>query len=227
MLVSEFKSYLVHGELSQLDLGADIGNNLQLPKLVASINLGLTELYKRFPINLKEVIIQLNNWQTNYTISSAHAESQMPPEGNPDNYYVKDSEYYPFTDDILSIEQVFNEDGEELPLNDENLKYSLFTVGHNVISHPYPEDENAITVIYRAHSAKIAVDSTEIDIPQQFVEPLVNYVAHRVFAGINMSSAEAINYYARFEASCALINNLGLYAKPSNTNMRLENSGWV
>jgi hypothetical protein len=240
MLLSEFKEYLAYGELSQLHVGELIDDNTELPRLVSAINLGLTELYKRFPLKLAEVIIQLSNNRTNYVISSRHAESKMLPGDDPKNFYVKDSEYYPFMDDIAQIEQVFNEDGEEIPLNDENLRYSVFTVGHNVINHPYPENENVITVIYRAHGTKLKISDilvteddevtyvdAEIDIPQQFVEPLVNYVAYRTFAAINMNSAEAVNYYAKFEAACALINTLGLWHKTNNTNMRLENTGWV
>jgi hypothetical protein len=70
-------------------------------------------------------------------------------------------------------------------------------------------------------------DTAEINIPPQMTEALVSYVAYRVFAAINMNSAEAVNYYAKFEAACALINNLGLWHKDSRTNMRLENSGWL
>jgi hypothetical protein len=230
MLLSEFKNYLIYGELSQINLGKELEEGNELPRLISSINLGLTELYKRFPIKLEEVIIQLNNYRSKYIISSNHAVSRMLPGDSPSNFYVIDSIINPFKDDILSIEEVFNEAGEEIPLNDENLKYSIFTVGHNIINHPYPENENTIAVIYRAHANKLpsdATDNTDIDIPQQFVEALVNYVSYRMFAAINMNSAEAVNYYAKFEAACALIHNYGLYAKTNNTNMKLENTGWL
>jgi hypothetical protein len=48
-----------------------------------------------------------------------------------------------------------------------------------------------------------------------------------MFAAINMNSAEAVNYYAKFEAACALLNNYGLWYKDARTNMKLENAGWV
>lgn len=230
MLLSEFKEYLAYGELSQLNVGELLQDDTHFPRMISAINLGLTELYKRFPVKLSEVTIQLNDSVTQYHIHSSKAESNMPEGGNPVDYYVKDSIFYPFTNDLVQIEAVFNEDGEEIPLNDENMKYSLFTMGHNVIHHPYPEDENAIFIQYRAAAPKLAMDAddtAEIDIPPQFTEALVSYVAYRMFAAINMNSAEAVNYYAKFEAACALINNLGLWHKASNTNMRLENSGWL
>ena len=230
MLLSELKEYLAYGELSQLHPGALFTDDDQVAKLISHVNLGLIELYKRFPMKTSEVVIQLAQHITEYTIHSSKAESNMPLNGNPVYYYVKDSVYYPYRDDLLSIVEVFNEDGMEIPLNDKNMRYSLFTTGHNVIQHPYPENENVITVVYKCIAPKLALDSpgeTEVDIPAQFIEPMLNYITYRMFAAINMNSPEATNYYAKFEASCALINNLGLSHRPSNTNMRLENSGWV
>lgn len=231
MLLSEFKGYLAYGELSQLNAGALLTDATQYQRLITHINLGLIELYKRFPIKTSEVIVQLHEEITEYTIHSRNAESQMPIGGDSSRYYVKDSQYYPFRDDILSIIQVFNEDGMELPLNDVNKQYSLFTSSHNVIHHPYTDDDNAITVLYHCIAPKLSTesmdDSVDIDIPQQFTEALLNFVAYRAFAAINMNSAEAVNYYSKFEASCALINNLGLTQKAIMTNTKLEDSGWV
>ena len=230
MLVSEFKEYLAYGELSQLNVGNLLIDTEHYPRMISSINLGLMELYKRFPVNLKEVNIQLYDEITEYVLHSSHAITNMPIGGDPKNFYVMDSIYYPFKDDFIKIESVFNENGEELPVNDENMRYSVFTTGHNVINHPYPDNENIILVQYRASAIKLssdADDTSDIDIPLQFTEALVNYVAYRMFAAINMNSAEAVNYYAKFEASCALLNNYGLWHKDTRTNMKLENAGWV
>lgn len=227
MNISDLLSYLKYGELSQL---VSAGVTTRDTQIITNINLGLIELYKRFPIKLSEVIVQLNSRRTHYTISSAHAESNKPIDGNSDDYYVMDSLYYPFKDDLNQIEVVYNEEGEELPLNDENLTYSLFTVGHNVLLHPYPENENAISVIYRASAPLLVVDGelTQIvEIPDHLLELLTTYVAYKTFASISLNSPEATGYFTKFEASCNLINNLGLISKPSNTNLRLEINGWV
>jgi hypothetical protein len=231
MLLSEFKDYLRYGELSQVTHGELFADSTDIARLVSHINLGLIELHKRFPIKTSEVVIQLWEHITEYTIHSSNAESQMAPGDDADDFYVKDSAFYPFMDDILQIIQVFNEDGEEIPLNDENKKYSLFTTSSNKIFHPYPDNDNAITLIYQCIAPKLsaatATDATEIDIPQQFAEALLNYVSYRTFSAINMNSPEATNYYAKFEASCALITNFSLTHRSNTTNMKLENSGWV
>lgn len=230
MLLSEIKEYLAYGELSQLHVGEFLTDNTHLPKLITNVNLGLIELHKRFPVKTSEVVVQLWDHISEYTIHSSKAQSNKPEGANEWAYYVQDSIYYPFRDDILQILQVFNEDGMEIPLNDENLQYSVFTSGHNVIHHPYSDNENVITLIYKCIAPKIALDSddtVEVDIPASMTEALLNYVAYRTFAGINMNSAETVNYYAKFEASCALINNMGLTHRSQNTNMKLEERGWV
>lgn len=230
MLLSEFKEYLAYGELSQLSIGDLIGDTTHNPKIISAINLGNSKLYERFPIKLNEITIQLQEEQTQYLIHSSKARSNMPDGSNPSEYYVVDSTYYPFTDDLVLIEAIFNEAGEEIPLNDENNEYSVFTTGYNTLNHPYPNSDNAILVQYRASPIKLELDSADtvdIETPNQFTEALVNYVAYRMFAGINMNSPEAISYYAKYEASCNMITSLGLWHKPSYTNIRLENAGWL
>lgn len=227
MQLSDLFNYLRAGELSQLISGTDESRDNQI---ITNINLGLIELYKRFPIKLSEVIIQLSNRITHYTISSSHAESSRPIGNTSPEFYVIDSPYYPFKDDLNQIEVVYNEEGEELPLNDENLTYSLFTVGHNVLLHPYPENENTISIIYRASAPLLLIDgdlTQTVEIPNHLVELLTSYVAYKTFSAINMSSPEATGYFSKFETSCNLITNLGLISKSSNTNLRLEINGWV
>lgn len=202
MLLSEFKEYLAYGELAHLAIGDLASNDNQVNRIISAINLGLIELYKRFPIKLAEEEIILEDSVYEYTLPA----------------------------DLVKIEAVYGTDGVELPLNDYNNTLSVFTTNYNVLKHPYPVADEVITIEYRTTAPKLALDaedSEEIEIPPQFTEALINYVAYRMFAAINMNSAEAVNYYAKFEAACALINNLGLWDKFSDTNLRLGNSGWL
>jgi hypothetical protein len=228
MLLAEFKEYLAYGELSQLFIGDKLLNATQFPRIISAINLGLIELYKRFPIKVKELNILTNENRTEYVIHSSKAVSNMPNGSNPLDYYVIDSLGNPFKDDLLKIDIVFK-DSEELPLNDELQENSIFTTSHNVIKYPNPI-AGSLLLQYRGAAMPLAPCATELDyldIPPQFVEALVLYVAYRTFAAINMNSAEAVNYYAKFEAACALLNQQGLWHKATSTNMRLVEGGWV
>jgi hypothetical protein len=226
MLVSEFKEYLAYGELSQLNVGDLLDTSEHYPRMISSINLGLMELYKRFPVNLKEVNIQLYDEITEYVLHSSHVITNMPVNGDPKDYYILDD----FNNDLIRIESVFDDLGEEIAINDETAEYSIFTIAHNIIKYAYPEDDSTLLIQYRASAVKLdsdADDDSDIDIPPQFTEALVNYVAYRMFAAINMNSAEAVNYYAKFEAACALLNNYGLWHKDAKTNDKLTNAGWL
>jgi len=229
MLLAEFKEYLAYGELSQLFIGDKLLNATQFPRIISAINLGLIELYKRFPIKIKELDIQLDTSNTEYTIHSSRSITRMPIGGNPVNFYILDSLGNPFKDDLLRIDAIFDSNEEELPLNDEVESTSLYTISHNVIKHPTP-DSSILLIKYRASATALPTCATELDyldIPPQFTEALVLYVAYRTFAAINMNSAEAVNYYAKFEAACALINNQGLWNKEARTNTKFEDRGWV
>ena len=202
MLLSEFKEYLAYGELSQLHVGELLVDNEHFPRMISAINLGLLELYKRFPIKVVETVVQLVENTFTYTLGS----------------------------DVALIKEIYDEEDNSLPLNDETSELSLFIINHNVIKHPYATGNSSITVVYYASPTKLALNATgtvNIDIPPTYVEALVNYVAYRTFAAINMNSAEAVNYYSKFEAACALLKNMGYCNKDNTANIRLENSGWI
>ena len=216
--------YLGNGELGSIP-------DTKYMQVISAVNLGLTELYKRFPVRIKEVIIREFSHITDYKLDSRYAEYAGSTSTFPK--YIMDSPSQLFRDDVLLIEEVFNEDGMEIPLNDSGLRYSIFITGYNSFMHPYPDDENVLSILYRANSEKILytpeidLNNTYIDVPDHLTEALLNYVAYRLFGAVNLNSAEATGYYAKFEASCNLLNNLGLVYKQEQLNMKLENNGWV
>lgn len=230
MILSKLLQYLTNGELSQLSLGNVATNENLIPKIISGINLGTEELYKRFPIKLSRIEVHLQGAIQEYYLHSSKALSNMPIAGNILDYYLHDNEE-PFTDNIIRIETVYDELSEELPLNVVGNSDSLVTINHNVLRVSNPVDDIFYTIEYRASAPIIGLeedpDTIEVNIPNAFTEALINYVAYRVFAAINMNSAEAVNYYAKFETSCVLLNNLGLWNKEVTTNFKLENSGWV
>ena len=230
MVLSDFIQYLTNGELSQLSIGNVITNENLYPKIISGINLGVSELYKRFPIKVSRIELHLQEAINEYWLHSSKATSNMELLDDPLDFYVHDT-LEAFTDNIIRIETIYDVDNTALVLNQPGNTESLTTVSHNKLWVPTPTDDTVLYIEYRASVPPISLDSdpdtVEVDIPTAFTEALVNYVAYRTFAAINMQSAEAVNYYAKFEASCALIFNLGLWNKDIITNERLENTGWV
>lgn len=229
MILAEFKEYLAYGELSNTRLGEELLLATQFPKVISAINLGLIELHKRFPILLSEVSIETSPTRSLYPISDMTGRAAMIAGDDPADFFVLDFPTSTFPNNIVKILTVYNSAGEELPLNDEADSKSIFTAGHNVLRLPYPMQE-ILRIRYHAVPATLhpcVNEESELDIPPQFIEVLILYVAYRMFAAINMSSAEAVNYYAKFEAACALLNREGLWHKDMRSNLRLDNNGWV
>ena len=71
MLLSEIFEQLTYGELSQINLGGKDDGGIassDYPAVVAHINMALTELFKRFPLRLKEIQLQTYSTLTTYQL---------------------------------------------------------------------------------------------------------------------------------------------------------------
>jgi len=245
---------LSQGELSQLKMGNrdDLGiRACDYPKIIPHINLGLTELYKRLNLKNSEVVIQQYDGIQTYYLDSKFAQTKVPnpplPNDNPNNistehkYYIMDSVYQPFTDNVLKIEAVHNELGEELYLSQDRSYFSgsdkywaVNVVGYNAIQVPYPEKENQMIVTYRADHDPIVLNENsnvnDIDVPisPSYLEPLLLYIAARVYTNLSSNEGnEGNNYTQKFEASMAQIERLNLMNKDNTQNSKLDENGWV
>ena len=226
------------------------------PKIIPSLNLALTELYKRFPIRIEEVIIRQEPQISTYYLHSRYAMTN--DKSSEPIKYIHDSVYEPFTDNVLRIEQVFNELGTEIPINtnidygeDEDynsLKYepylgtsvdydfqSIVTPTYNSLQIlPHPVGQNNLLVKYRAShhlikvSANLVPGETEVDVPLSMLEPLLLYVGGRIHANMHGEDPNSgAGFIAKFEASCKKIEDLNLFNKGNVNNTKLERTGWV
>jgi len=235
MLLHDLLNQLTFGELFQLEIG---GNNelgiqpVDFPKVIPHINLGLIELYKRFPLKIDEVIIEQYDQIQTYYLRSKYAQSNI--ESKEPIKYIADSIYKPFKDGVLRIETVYNELGEELFVNDNSKQWSVFTPSYDSIQIPMSVTGNAFTVGYRAsheyiHSTALDDKTYEVDIPVGLLEPLLLYIASRMYASLNFdgSGNEGMSYYQKFEAACNQVEKQFLYIDNNTPNMKLDIAGWV
>ena len=231
MLLSDLFEQLTVGELSQMSLsGIDsLGvDECNYPRIVPHIQLGLTELYKRFPIKKEEVIVQQYDHIVNYILDSKYAITNL--ESNAQTKYIIDSPYQPFTNNVLRIETIHDEEGRTLFLNDTEEYWSIYTSSYNTIQVPLPEKENAMSVIYRADHDKIPIIeldpyTTNIDIPPGLLEALLLYVAARFYT--NLGDEGGNNYMIKFEASCQKAQDYNIINKDVTTNIKLDKNRWI
>jgi len=242
MKLSDLFDQLSQGELSQLKMGSrdEIGIRLcDYNKIIPHINLGLTELYKRLNLKTSEVVIQQFDHIQTYYLDSRYAQTNV--DSQEPTKYIMDSEYQPFTNNVLRIEKVHNELGEELYLNQDrsyfsgsNMYWAVNIPSYNSIQVPYPEKENQMIVTYRADhdpiifTEEMNLQDIHVPISPSYLEPLLLYIAARVYTNLSSNEGnEGTNYTAKFEASMQQIEKLNLINKDDTYNIKLEENGWV
>lgn len=218
MLLSEVFEQLYYGELSQ----TAIGNNgvlgvkeVDYPRLINYINLGVLALYKRFVLLERETIIQLYEGITDYDLDYDFAFTNSGSSKDPK--YIIDSASKPFNRDrILKVLMVFTETGEEYILNPVHLEDTIettllaYTPSQTRLQIPYPGAENSISVICQAAPNNIPTNtvdtSTEVVLPIVLLDPLLAYIADRYFVGMGGDKEEKIIYPNKFETACKRID---------------------
>ena len=243
MKLQDIFDQLSGGEFSQLSIsGQDAGviNANNYAKVLGHVNLGLTALYRRFTLEEGRLVLQMQEGQTKYKLMSPYAVNAV---GSLEAVrYIIDTVDDPFQDDIIKIERVLDELGEELGLNDASDPLSVFTPSALTLQLPTDPAEDkhlevqALTVVYRANHPKLVVGggaftpaTVEVQLPDTHMEPLLYYIASRVHNPIGMSNEfhAGNSYYAKYEAACQELEGKGLQVNHASVSGRLTRNGWV
>jgi len=236
MKLSYILQNLTYGELKQLGVGGFDDGSIQpenYVEVIGHINLALQNLYTRFPVNEKEIILETDGTSTIYRIHSSYAISNNPTTG-----YLVDTVESPFKDDILRINAVYDTAGCNLAINDANSARSVFIPSYDRIQIPYATSGEQFALIYRASHELIVVPTITADldldqdvyIPESLLEPLLVYVSYRIQKGqggelgIGLASATKQHY----EALCLEVETHNVLNNASNViNIKPELGGWV
>lgn len=220
-------------------------NEKYYKQVLSSINLGLSALFKRFPIKEGELKVQLMENIYTYVLKPEFAENNLRTVE--DNLYIKDDEDNPFDGDIIKVERVYLDSGIELPLNDEKSEYSIFTpnmytlkVPKDLVDKPQELDKDFkseyLKVVYRAthpiikYKDNLNPEKVEVDLPQTYLEALLYYVASRVHNPIGMQNDfhAGNSYAAKYEQECQRLEMQNIRVDQGMfTNDKLHQKGWV
>lgn len=236
MLLSEIFEYLTHGELSQLavsDQGTEITSE-DYAKVASHINLGLLDLHKRFPVKYKELILDtydsINMYRLSYEYAVSNTASTVPVK------YINDASpadtFDPST--LLRVDQVFDEEGTDLPLDNTADSRSLYRPAYNILQVPEPLTGYSLSLIYRVAHPKLIVNAAtdvsqvEVDIPYDVLQPLLYFVGARLLNGVGKDSTNAYMMgMQQYEAACQQIEQRKVFDRDEMFNTRLETNGWV
>lgn len=235
MLLTEFLDNLAYGELSGLYMGSGNSGRIhqeELPKLITYINHGLTDLYTRFRLKSSEVIVEQQAGQTIYELHSKYAvtntESVEPVK------YIIDSAAYPFSDDIIKIFQAFAENGDELPLNNQEVENGVYTLSYNVVQIPIIEIGDAVSLLYQANHHKLnyldrSSLTQSIELPTYLIEPLLMFVGSKAISKLGSESGmtEGQLLMQKYELALQQIKTNGALNEINYGYDRLRSNGWV
>lgn len=234
MKLVEIFEHLLSSELAHIHLQDDTRQKIlpeDYPRVIPALNYALLSVSKKFPLITREVYINLHEQITNYRLSTEYLVSN--PDPKPAIKYLIDDLDDPFTDDVLRISSVHNEIGEELPLNVDNARYSVFTPEFNVIRHPYPINGNSISAVYQARIPRIErdgldPDTLDIRLPPVLLEAVLALVGNRLLAGLRTAEAmqEADRLRALYELSCRQVDASQLINRDNYIDTSYVNTGW-
>lgn len=227
---------LTYGELQGLKIGNLLAGEAesepdphQYEQIVSYINLGMTEIYKRFFLRSVEIYVQEHEEISTYLLHSNFAQSNIASVEDPK--YIMDTADNPFQDDILKIEEVYDEEGNRYALNDTSDELSIYTPTFRSIQVPYPDDEVTIAVQYRANHPRIVVDVSteaadiEVAIPNSLYEALLYFVGSRAHKATN--AEKSADYWQMFKRSVTDVERLGLEVQGEPGDWRFDEHGWV
>ena len=116
------------------------------------MNLGLIELYKRFPLQVDEAIITIDGTRQYYKMDGTDAAVSMPTN----SYYMWIISAYAEVPDDSDVKTL------QLPVNDEDTNYSVNTVNWNTLQIPIALDGEVISIIYASGPDTYMVGSSVV-----------------------------------------------------------------
>lgn len=173
--------------------------------ILGYINLGLLELYKRFLLDTKEVIITLGKTGTELDpyIKISDTIYQMPPDFL---YLVAAYDEVPKN----SLSRV-----APIQINNENNIMGINMISWNKVQIPFFVADAHISLIYAVTPHYFTVEDLDIELPMpmQLVESLLAYIGYRAFSSISPNPQVDVSnqYYTKFEASCEVVKQFGIY----------------
>ena len=233
MKLARIFEYLSQGELAQHYVAESSCGSIEpenYHKLIPNINMALLELYKRFPVLRKDLLIKVNPLLTNYPLREKYAVSSSLASLNK---YILDTPQEPFKGDILLIEDVIDESGIVLYLNEDTTQYSIYTPTFDTVTIPAPEDGQYLTVGYRAapeHISSVGIDPEDYDVllPPVMLEALLLYVYSKYHTGLDVQIVEGtrVNFAREFEKSVSRIEFGTMINKTNHRNTKFTQNGW-
>jgi hypothetical protein len=204
MTIQNLVDLAVNSELKNIAIKSDT------EAVIGYMNLGLIELYKRFPLSVQEHLIELQDGVEIYDV--------------PEDFMWMVAAYDEVPED--SVEPVM-----PIAINEEDNPASINMISYNQVQIPVTVTGAYISLIYIASPRYFTeADLAEtLPIPPQMVEALLHYIGYRAHGAMDGNiQAENSTHYQRFELSCKRIEQNGMFTSDDlSMSDRYTNSIWA
>jgi len=232
LTVSQIFNRLAHGELSNLSL-VDKNSPGQIkdkyhPAILMQLNKAMRDVFTRFLLSQKEVIINTTATRTHYYLRNEFAVSNTQSTSTK---YVDDTQCDNFNGDVAKILNVYDGMGRELYLNRLDEPLSVFTPQFDCLQITANHQTDSFFVIFQALHPRLTLDPDSIlNIPPSLEDPLLLLIASKVYGAINgdANSSRSLQYMQQYEASL-IENEVRDMASTSEgvPNSKLDRAGFI
>lgn len=221
---------LSYGVLSNLSIANEGDGSIRdsgLGKVTLAINETLLRIYSRFTLIEKDVFIALQEGVTNYRLLPENAVTN----GTNPRPYILDLPENPFIGDVIKILTAYDSLGNQLPLNDSEAPFSLFTPQATVLQVANPIETMAISVLYQAKHPIMYADQPDqpIMLPSVLEGAFYSHVAYQILdaMGTLESTTRAQAHLANYDSICLeMLASDSVQTSISTSNTRFEKRGW-
>lgn len=189
--------------------------------ILVALNLGIVELYKRFPLQVDEAIISLRDAKTEYKLDGTDADVSMPSNSQ----FMWAVAAYQEVEDAIDETKITT---KQIPINEEENPLSIQTVAWNAVQVPVVNAGAYISIIYVAVPKLITADNLNatLPLPPQMLEPLMEYMCYQANSTLD-AEIDTDKYYQRFEASCSKVELRGMITSDDLDMLGRDLKGFV
>ena len=234
--LKNFFDLLATGELSNIKVSRSGTGSIaeeDYAKIIGFINLGVIELYKRFKLLQKELILHACPEQPEYELRS----NRIATVNNMNSRtYIEDAGSKDLN--IIEIIEIYNYAGQLMRMNDRHATPTIIITSPDTLKISKLVAPEKFEIVYQASPDLIVMDedfeASEcwIDIPTFVMDPLVYFIAAKTYKpmGANDSSVNAdksASYQQQYELACQKIELYGLDPRTNDNPDTFQSEGWA
>ena len=241
MVLQDLFDTLASGEFSGLCLGQSVTGSIKeeaYPKVVAALNRGLVEIYKRFILKKKKVYLVQQSGQTRYYLRADYIgySGATGPQA-----YLLDHPDEIFLNDVIRILEITDAEGSLIDINPVHpcIEQTYFKLSQfDTLDLVTVETDQVFTIEYQATFPKIEIteefDPTTLQLhyPPFIEEALINYIASILIRGKATKASEGEGYVSntwatKYEQACIRLIETGLTEEVYIPDNRFRMKGFI